>query len=149
MFVKVLLIAGLLGVTTTLTGCPVVYRGYQRYNGRVLDAVTGEGLQNVRVVACLLERYPGAGQEDCASSPWKKETLTDSEGRFEVRESHHIGLAVPAPHGFPGPYDTNLRFEKEGYESKELHWWHDRDILSQQPLIIRLEPKRSTPGSAP
>jgi hypothetical protein len=144
---KALLIAGIVGATATLTGCPIVYRGYRGYDGRVLDAETGEALQGVRVVACLLDRYPGARQKDCASSPWKKNTLTDAEGRFAVDESRHVGIAVPLPHGFPGPYDTNLRFEKKGYESQELHWWRDREVLSRQPLIIHLDPLTRSLGS--
>jgi len=146
---KMLLIAGLLGTTAALVGCPVVYRGYRAYQGRVVELGTDNAIADVRVVACLLDRWPGAHQKDCASSPRKKETLTDADGRFDVQESRHIGIALPVPEGFPGPYDTNLRFEKEGYESKELDWWHDRDTLSQQPLIVRMEPARPPADAAP
>lgn len=148
MCVRMLIIVGLVGAATTFTGCPIVYRGYQGYDGRVLDADTGEALQAVRVIACLLDRYPGAGQKDCATTPWKNETITDADGRFELGESRHLGLGMPVPHGFPGPYDTNLRFEKEGYQTKEFHWWHDRKTLSNEPLIIHLNPDSRVAGQA-
>jgi hypothetical protein len=146
---RALSIAGLLGVLVMLAGCPMVYRGYRAYDGRVLDAETGHALPNVRVIACLLDRYPGAGQKDCASSPRTKAVLTDADGRFTVEASRHVGIAWPVPHGFPGPYDTNLHFERAGYESEELDWWRDRELLSHQPLVVRLKRVPAVPSGAP
>jgi hypothetical protein len=38
MYPKVLLIVSLVSTAAALTGCPMMYRGYHGYDGRVLDA---------------------------------------------------------------------------------------------------------------
>jgi hypothetical protein len=129
-------------------GCPMTYRGYRHLEGRVVAADTGVGLSNARVVVCLVDRSPAKRPPDCASTPWTKELLTDSEGRFELHETRHFTVALPFPGGTP-TYDTDLLVQKEGYIQKELTWWRDREILSQQPLIIRLEPERSRADTVP
>jgi hypothetical protein len=147
MCTKALQAAWLFAAAAVLAGCPVVYRGYHAYDGRVVDARTGQGIADVRVVACLLDRWPGAHQTDCASARSKKEVLTDNQGAFEIAGSHCLGIALPVPEGMPGPYDTDLLFEKPGYQTKELHWWRDREVLAQQPLIVQLQPTRYPEGT--
>jgi hypothetical protein len=126
----------------------MTYRGYRHLEGRVVAADTGAGVENARVLVCLVDRSPAKRPPDCASSPWTKEFLTDSEGRFEVNETRHFTVALPFPGGAP-TYDTDLLVQKEGYGRKELTWQRDGEILSQQPLIIRLEPARAAAGGAP
>ena len=124
----------------SLSGCiPIVYRGYTCYEGTVVDSRSGQPLSRVVVTACMLDRFPGAHMNSCESAKWKKHSVTEADGRFVVKGSRHFGVILPAPHMGPGPYDTNLRFELDGYESTELHWWRDRQTLSGQPLVVRLE----------
>lgn len=125
----------------------MTYRGYRHLEGRVVAADTGEGLGDARVVACLVDRHPSARRRDCASTPWKEEVLTDSQGGFEIQGTRHFTIALPFPGGAP-TYDTNLLVQKEGYAQKELTWWCNGESLSQQPLIIRLEPARAAAGGA-
>jgi hypothetical protein len=121
-----------------VSGCPTTYRGYRHLQGRVVAADTGVGLPNTQVVACLVDRSPTGRPRDCSSTRWKKEVLTDSEGRFEIQETHHFTLALPFPGGFP-TFATDVLVQKEGYEKKEFHWWRDDGLFSQRPWVVQLE----------
>jgi len=100
---------------------------------------------DVRVVACMLDRDPEARMTTCASTRWTKQSFTDGGGRFKIEGSRHLGVAAPFPHAHPGPFDTNVRFESEGYVAKELNWRDDRETLAKQPLLVELEPVGSSP----
>lgn len=126
----------------------MTYRGFRHINGRVVEADTGAGLGDARVIACLVDRHPSASRRDCASTPWKEVVFTDSQGGFEIEGSWHVAVALPFPGGVP-TYDTDLLVQKDGYAQKELTWWRDGESLSRNPLIIRLEPTRVAPRGAP
>ena len=127
-------------LVTFLSGCVfIVYRGYTGYVGTVVDSASGKPLSGVVVTVCMLDRFPGAHMNSCDATEWKKQTYTDKVGRFIIGSSHHLGVILPAPHMGPGPYDTNLRFELDGYTSVELDWWRDKKILSTKPLLVHLD----------
>ena len=139
----------LAAIAVGAAGCPVIYRGYQAYDGRVIDANTGKGIPDVRVIACLLDRQNSRQEPDCASAQQKQGVVTNGDGEFQIAGSHRIGLGLPVPEGMPGPYDTDLLFEKSGYRTKELYWWRDRDALAKQPLVVELDRIPASPEASP
>ena len=116
----------------------MTYQGYRHLHGRVVAADTGVGLADAQVVACLIDR---AKRGDCSSTRWTERVESDVDGRFEIPGTRHFAIALPFPGGVP-TYSMNVLVQKSGYVPRELTWQRDGELLSQQPLVIHLEPVR-------
>lgn len=128
-----------------LAGCTRTYRGQRVYQGQVVSQ-DGKPIAGVRVTACFLGRSLDDHPRECAAARWKTVVLSGPDGEFAIAEPKQF---VPGINGPSGPYDTNLLFERDGFESRELYWWRDQRLLSRRPLIVPVNRSDTSADTAP
>ena len=143
----------LIGISFFLPGCAYAVRHDGPYDGRVIDAETGEPIESAVVLGVWYKQYPGPAG---AISEFydAKETVTDTNGEFSISGmgleilSNVIPMDVlifKAGHEYIGP--ASWSGFKTGYLlSKIIKWEGEKAIIPLRKLTMKQRKKQDSPS---
>ena len=143
----------LFGFLILLSGCGPLIRYDGTYNGKIIDADTGDPISGVVVLGVWYRVYPGiAGSSSHFNDA--RETVTDENGEFSIPGK---GLSILL--------EFNVLIFKAGHEcdyglweslkisnpwsTKKIRWEGDKAIIPLRKLTMEERIKRGTPPSPP